>query len=1030
MYKTARARRLLSCVTAALLVLAALLPVSPVQGAQASSALFSDTSRHWARSYIASAVAYGFVNGYEDGTFRPDNNITRAEFTRMLNLALGNEGLTYVEFHDVYPNDWYYSDVIKGVAAGFTGGRSSTEFAPNDDITRQEAVVMLGRIVPSAGTTATLKVFGDFDQVGDWAAQSMQKIVAKGYVNGYSDGNLHPRDMLTRAQAAKIITDVLDHETIVRQNQTIVATGVTLEDTIYSNRISVGTDVGDGIATFSNCTVLGTMNIEGGGILDDYGVIIQNTRVARAFVHRADNPVRVYVKGETSVLNADVEEIAKMETGALNTSGEFGRGFRNINVNRAGDVTLKGDFENVNIEGSKVDIDLIQGSIYHLNVLQDALRAAVTVGGTGTVETADVYADGAEFKGTGIVRRLNAYGNSIVYEADPYKVFVDDSVTVPPARASGADKRLIITSDPVSGSVRIPLNPKIDVNFSSAVRLEGMSSDLTSSHARSVISLRRGSPTGSLEECVYTVSGDYRKVTMEPVYPLKTDTTYYIVVKKNALEDIYGNKNEEFTASFSTGTADADISFYPSNGSEGAALNTRPTITFSNPVYRYGSGSSAFTDTYIASCVNLQRVNVDGSKTDLSFKASIDYSNKVITIEPELEFEEETSYTVTLNEKMLIDSNGEEIERHSASFKTSATSLIVGEASSSDMTAWLRFTALKPGVVYGIIFPVDELGRREPSAENIRYANYVSSAAEDGHFAITEISNMNTAGVLNFYNLRPATDYYIYLVLYDSNGAQNAFRATVSTLTSTPHLTGLQIIRTYTDGSTSRDYPTDIDLNSSDQQIYYVASGAATRLKVQPKTDIESPVYTVTCSVPGSQVSTSSNPSYVDIPADSTTGNLVVTVTSSGGSYNTKSYTVNIGRITPEIDSVSFTGTLGAGNAVILYDNFASDLSLQNVTVPSGMSNLTLDVGLAEKRNSDRIRFEVRKYVEETSSWSYVTGGDGTNFAVNLGDITAGRTVDYYDGIYSVTATANIVEGTDSFDESVTRYFAVGFTQQ
>ena len=70
---------------------------------------------------------------------------------------------------------------------------------------------MLARIVPSNGEGTTIKGYGDFEDVGEWAVPAMQRMTAKKYIGGYNDGNLHPRDNLTRAQAAKIINDILNN---------------------------------------------------------------------------------------------------------------------------------------------------------------------------------------------------------------------------------------------------------------------------------------------------------------------------------------------------------------------------------------------------------------------------------------------------------------------------------------------------------------------------------------------------------------------------------------------------------------------------------------------------------------------------------------------------------------------------------------------------------------------------------------------------------------------------------------------------
>lgn len=98
-----------------------------VQGGSASAGntTFSDTDRHWAEGYISSAVTAGLVYGYEDGTFKPNRSITRAEAVTMMNRLLMRSPMDSsdtgnVTFTDVQPSDWFYGDVM-AAANGYLG---------------------------------------------------------------------------------------------------------------------------------------------------------------------------------------------------------------------------------------------------------------------------------------------------------------------------------------------------------------------------------------------------------------------------------------------------------------------------------------------------------------------------------------------------------------------------------------------------------------------------------------------------------------------------------------------------------------------------------------------------------------------------------------------------------------------------------------------------------------------------------------------------------------------------------------------
>ena len=397
------------------------------------AASFSDISKHWAKSYIEKAVDYGFVNGYENGTFKPDASITRAEFTKMVNSVLGNDGTADIAFDDVQETDWYYDDICKGVAAAFISGYSASEFAPANSITRQEAAVMLSRIVPSYGKNVTLKVFGDYEDIDFWAEDACSKIVGKGYLGGYDDGDLHPADSLTRAQAAKLLVDVYENENIVSKNQTVVQSGVKLEDTIYTNRISVGEKVGDGNVDINNCVILGTLNIEGGGNDDtDGNVRILNSRVANARIHRNSAAVLVQAYGESTVVHSEVTDEACLEELSLKGSGDFGKGFVNVSVGRAAYTSLIGDFESVTITDPKVDLMIEEGTVDQLSADITATKTNVSISINAAVNTADIRAEGLVFEGDGTVKQLNAKADGITYETEPESITTASNVKVAP----------------------------------------------------------------------------------------------------------------------------------------------------------------------------------------------------------------------------------------------------------------------------------------------------------------------------------------------------------------------------------------------------------------------------------------------------------------------------------------------------------------------------------------------------------------------------------------------------------------------
>ena len=270
------------CLIAALTV--ALAAPALTAPAPVHAASFSDVGGHWAEKYIKSAVNKGFVNGYPDGSFRPDKSVTRAEFTSMVNKAFGNSQTATLRFSDVPYAEWYYNDISKALAATYVAGYDDNTFKPDSPITRQEAAVMISRLVPAYGTSGNLKAYGDYSAIADWAFTAMQKVNGKGYIGAYDDGLIHPADKLTRAQTAKIICDITDKETIVTSDPMVKSSGTKLSGKIYSNGVTLHKDLGSGDATIDNCVILGSLSVQGGSTST---VTVSNSRVASCLVDKS-----------------------------------------------------------------------------------------------------------------------------------------------------------------------------------------------------------------------------------------------------------------------------------------------------------------------------------------------------------------------------------------------------------------------------------------------------------------------------------------------------------------------------------------------------------------------------------------------------------------------------------------------------------------------------------------------------------------------------------------------------------------------
>ncbi|NPV73548.1 MAG: hypothetical protein HPY89_07120 [Pelotomaculum sp.] len=168
----------------------------------------ADIQGHWAEKQIGDWFARGLIAGYGDGTFRPDNKVTRAEFVVMTNRAFGFNSGIQAPFSDVSPGDWFFGQVCAAVAAGYIAGDEDGRFRPGDEISRQEAAVVLSRLLKLKMPEGmdVLAAFKDAGSIARWSRAAVSAVVAAGYMAGYpEDRTFRPAEPITRAEAVVVL---------------------------------------------------------------------------------------------------------------------------------------------------------------------------------------------------------------------------------------------------------------------------------------------------------------------------------------------------------------------------------------------------------------------------------------------------------------------------------------------------------------------------------------------------------------------------------------------------------------------------------------------------------------------------------------------------------------------------------------------------------------------------------------------------------------------------------------------------------
>lgn len=193
------------------------------------SITFMDVKGHWAEEIVNDLGARTVISGVDATHYQPNNAITRAEFATIIVQALGlaaNE--TAASFADVKSGDWYAGAVAKAHEYGIIAGYEDGTFRLMETITRQEAITVIARAMKLAGLETNISAseadvwlspFTDSMEIGKWARQAIAATVKNGIVTG-SYSRILPTSNMTRAEVARIVQQLLIRAQLIDSNQT------------------------------------------------------------------------------------------------------------------------------------------------------------------------------------------------------------------------------------------------------------------------------------------------------------------------------------------------------------------------------------------------------------------------------------------------------------------------------------------------------------------------------------------------------------------------------------------------------------------------------------------------------------------------------------------------------------------------------------------------------------------------------------------------------------------------------------------
>lgn len=171
---------------------------------------FSDIADHWAEESIKQALRRGMVQGYSDGTFRPDHNITRAEFAvllmRIVDSQKSESSLSFADTAEI--GGWAKEAISKAIQEGIIEGYPDNTFRPKATINRAEMAVMTARALSAADRSISSTSFSDDQDIPHWAKAAVEYLKQQNIIVGRGENRFAPQAVATRAEVVTILLNL------------------------------------------------------------------------------------------------------------------------------------------------------------------------------------------------------------------------------------------------------------------------------------------------------------------------------------------------------------------------------------------------------------------------------------------------------------------------------------------------------------------------------------------------------------------------------------------------------------------------------------------------------------------------------------------------------------------------------------------------------------------------------------------------------------------------------------------------------
>ncbi|BBH24618.1 hypothetical protein Back11_59630 [Paenibacillus baekrokdamisoli] len=357
----------------------------------------SDVTGHWAETQLLDWLNKGFIKGYQDHTFRPDKVLSRGEFMTLVNRSFGFVEEAPISFDDVASDNWAYSEVAKAVKAEYVTGYVDGTIRTQREVTREEAAVMISRLLKLSGIEQPANPFSDSDSFSAWSKTQIAAVADKKLMIGYKDGSFRPKSTITRAEIVVALARALNYRIAhsadsagaygpstgvqtIEGDYIVDAAGVTLQNMRITGNLLLTANIGEGDVYLKNVNVKGHTEIKGGG---ENSIHLVDSILSTITINKKNGTVRIVAEGNTVISEALIRTSAILEESKLTDEG-----FIKVTLEEAlpkgASVKLNGNFKTVVIAAAGIALTL-SGKVDRMDIPDTATGLQLTMSNESTI---------------------------------------------------------------------------------------------------------------------------------------------------------------------------------------------------------------------------------------------------------------------------------------------------------------------------------------------------------------------------------------------------------------------------------------------------------------------------------------------------------------------------------------------------------------------------------------------------------------------------------------------------------------------